>query len=427
LARETLRLFVRGLSESERGKLPEAVQRWYDGLAGQGWNHEGSTKEAPQRLREIGQWVTQTLDAFADTPGTINCEPYLLLRRLVAEHGEALGVASPAPAVGEAKAPCSEKDGDEPPDDASGTGASSPAVNHEGGRGKQKRQIKRGKQRAHYWSAHDPDASFGHKGCGYHVHVSETCRNERAELITDYNVVTASRCDVGQASPALARLKRAGLTPQTLYVDAGYPTPAELISIPRRGVAFVAPVHRGPLPKSTFSRTEFTFDPDTGLVTHCPAGHAPTRHAERESSDTVHPRRSLHAFFAVEKCGACPAKKGCPVRQPNNARSKDYRLDIAPELMARDARWTEQQSPSFRKRYRIRSGVEATMSELKRRHRLEKLRVRRMPRVLLQVALKATACNVKRWLLALWAALSCLLTVVAHPATKNPYPCSSHA
>ena len=37
------------------------------------------------------------------------------------------------------------------------------------------------------------------------------------------------------------------------------------------------------------------------------------------------------------------------------------------------------------------------MSELKRAHGLGRLRVRRKNRVRLQVAFKATACNIKRW------------------------------
>lgn len=56
---------------------------------------------------------------------------------------------------------------------------------------------------------------------------------------------------------------------------------------------------------------------------------------------------------------------------------------------------------SFRPRYKIRAGIEGTLSELKRAHGLGRLRVRGRPRVLLAVYLKATACNLKRMLRAL--------------------------
>jgi hypothetical protein len=55
----------------------------------------------------------------------------------------------------------------------------------------------------------------------------------------------------------------------------------------------------------------------------------------------------------------------------------------------------------LRPRYRIRAGIEATNSELKRRHGLRKLRVRGEARVTLAVYFKALACNVKRMLAAI--------------------------
>ena len=58
-------------------------------------------------------------------------------------------------------------------------------------------------------------------------------------------------------------------------------------------------------------------------------------------------------------------------------------------------------SGAFRERYRIRAGIEATVSELKRRHGLGALRVRGRWRVELAVYLKALACNIKRMLRAL--------------------------
>jgi len=55
-----------------------------------------------------------------------------------------------------------------------------------------------------------------------------------------------------------------------------------------------------------------------------------------------------------------------------------------------------QQTTEWKERYKIRSGIEATNSELKRAHGIGRLKVRRLPRVCLAVALKVTACNIKR-------------------------------
>jgi hypothetical protein len=54
--------------------------------------------------------------------------------------------------------------------------------------------------------------------------------------------------------------------------------------------------------------------------------------------------------------------------------------------------YADQQTPQWKERYKIRAGIEATNSELKRTHGIGKLRVRRAAKVLF-----AVSCNVKRW------------------------------
>ena len=77
-------------------------------------------------------------------------------------------------------------------------------------------------------------------------------------------------------------------------------------------------------------------------------------------------------------------------------------------------RRVEQETPEFKERYKIRSGIEATNSELKRSHRLGKLRVRRRPRVGLSARLKVLALNLKRYV--------AYLVDVSAPAT-GPVAC----
>ena len=56
-----------------------------------------------------------------------------------------------------------------------------------------------------------------------------------------------------------------------------------------------------------------------------------------------------------------------------------------------------QQTTAWKDRYSIRSGIEATLSELKRAHGIGRLRIRRAVKVCFAVACKVTACNIKRW------------------------------
>jgi hypothetical protein len=403
LARETLRVFVRSLGDEPRGRLPEAVVAWHASLSPDGWEREVDKSDRAARLRELGSLVELTLEAFSSDAVVCEGQEYALLRRLADEHAAALGLSDSG---------CDTSEDD----DSMGSDDEPPAA--AGAEKTSKRRRKTGRKKPHsarYWSPHDPDASFGHKGFGYHVHVAETCRNVGTELLTDYAVVTAAQTDVGQALPSLQRLAERDRSPEVMYADGGYPTPADLVSAKRMGTELCAPVNRGKLSADSMSRADFKLDRSTLVVLQCPAGAAPTRHGERESSDSMQPRRSLFAFFATETCNPCPMRARCPVRQPNNARSREYRLELSEEMLARDARWTEQRDEAWKGRYRIRSGVEATMSELKRAQGMGRLRMRHHARVQVQVAFKTTACNIKRWiracaaaLRALWAALRAL-------------------
>lgn len=135
----------------------------------------------------------------------------------------------------------------------------------------------------------------------------------------------------------------------------------------------------------------------------CPKGHRPIDHRILSANNTT--RRSLHAIFDGDICRSCRLLDQCPVRAPNHrdrgCKPQDtighFRLEITPELRLRDQMYSVQQTTEWKDRYKIRSGIEATMSELKRSHGFSKLRVRRSVKVCFAVACKVTACNIKRW------------------------------
>jgi len=87
----------------------------------------------------------------------------------------------------------------------------------------------------------------------------------------------------------------------------------------------------------------------------------------------------------------------------------NFRLEVTAELRLRDQMYADQQTPQWKERYKIRSGIEATNSELKRCYGIGKLRVRRMAKVLFAVSCKLMACNVKRWAKAHFAFFKWLL------------------
>lgn len=257
----------------------------------------------------------------------------------------------------------------------------------------------------------DPDASYGHKGPGYSAHLAETCNNDgKQEIITDYEVHGAARSDIGKALSVIERLDTAGHKPDTLFADGGYPSVPSALKVKEQGIEFITPVNRARLADDVVGRDRFQFDTG-GLATACPMGHKPLDHRTLSAHNTTD--RSLHAVFDGDTCRSCTMLDQCPVRAPNH-RSKgcqprettgDFRLEITPELRLRDHMYTLQQTTEWKDRYRIRSGIEGTNSELKRAHGIGRLRVRRLAKVCFAVACKVIACNIKRWAKAALATL----------------------
>jgi len=174
------------------------------------------------------------------------------------------------------------------------------------------------------------------------------------------------------------------------------------LKITEQQIEFMTPVNRARLADDVVGRNLFEYD-SNGHATKCPIGHSPIDHRILSSNNKTN--RTLHAIFDGDTCRACPMLDQCPVRAPNHrergcqARDTvgDFRLEVTAELRLRDQMYADQQTPQWKERYKIRSGIEATNSELKRSYGIGKLRVRRMAKVLFAVTCKLTGCNVSRW------------------------------
>ncbi len=399
LGRETLRLFLRSLGAEKRRAVSKAILDWYQNVTEQsGWDDD---KRGDVKASQLVQWLAELEHQFAEDPTVSSSEPYQLLLRMLREHGPRLSVeeeVTEADTSSDDEAAAAEQDSssdDDPPSASPPTAAKRTQKNKR----KRKRRAQKGKKSrpkqkaAHFWSAHDPDASFSHKGLGYHAHLTETCRNETTELLTHYDVVTAAENDKSVLEKVVDHLKGRGNAPDQLYADGGYASARNLRDCNDQGIDLRTPVHRGTAASDALSRADFAIDGDN---IRCPAGHAPVRIGTRKSR---HIRRedSPHAFFSSSQCANCPNRKRCPVLAPKNQSSTDYFIDLHPALIRRDRRWADQKEPAFWKDYQIRAGVEATVSEAKRAHGMARLRYRGMSRVRLAIAFKATAMNLKRW------------------------------
>jgi len=242
-------------------------------------------------------------------------------------------------------------------------------------------------------SPHDPDASYGNKGLGYSVHITETYGNDdKPEIITDFEMRDGADNDWGKSTPIVERLTGKGRAPRILLADPGYPTPEALLTADKLGIRLHAPVKRQRDDGKVVGLERFSFD-EQGDVVSCPEGHSPMRHAYKREPGCDGPE--LHAYFDGDRCRNCELRGQCVAR---GRKTGQWRVRVEPRIRMRDQAVEEQRESAWWTEYSARSGVEGTMSELKRGHGLAQLRVRRRPKVLMRTTLKVTACNVKRWI-----------------------------
>lgn len=364
---KTIDLFIKSLDQKRFGQIPKHIQQWHQ-REPDGWFGLGPV-ERKQDLKKLARYLDKLIVIFKNDPQVTATEAYQLLVRLFQEQCEISNAAR---------------------DDATQTKP-------------RQVKVKKKSQGPTLQSPYDPDASWGHKGKGYSAHITETCNNAgKSEIITDYQVHGAARSDAGQVPDIIDRLQSAGLKPETFFADGGYPSAPSALKVKKQNVKLMAPVNRSRLPKEVMGREQFTFDKH-GYVLRCPGHHRPIDHRMRSANNKK--GSSLHAIFNGDICRACSKLNRCPVRAPNNrkrgCRPKDtvgnFRLEITAQLRLRDQMYAEQQSDQWKQRYKIRSGIEATLSELKRSHGLGRLRVRRAAKVRFAVACKVIACNIKRW------------------------------
>jgi hypothetical protein len=388
LFNKTIDHFIKSLDKARFSRMPKYIQKWYkqhpDGLFGAG------PVERKQTLRQLAKYLNRLITIFKNDPHVSQSEPYQLMVRLFNEHCKVSGSSS-------------------------------------GKRNSKHIKVKNKTKGEQLQSPYDPDASYGHKGNGYSAHITETCNNKtNCEIITDYEVHGAARSDIGKAADVVNRLASAGLKPDKLFADGGYPSVPSSLDIVQHDIKFMAPVNRPRLSDQTMGRERFKFDKD-GCVLRCPQRHRPVSHSMRCSNNKK--GKALHAIFDGDICRACRRLEQCPVRAPNNrARgcnvrntTGNFRLEVTAQLRLRDQMYADQQTDEWKRQYKIRAGIEATMSELKRRHGMGKLRVRRRAKVCFAVACKVIACNIKRWAKAATASNCLLLHICCHIlALKSP-------
>ncbi|MCY0931992.1 transposase [Streptomyces sp. H27-H1] len=251
-------------------------------------------------------------------------------------------------------------------------------------------------------SPYDTSARYARHGhiiswTGFSAHLTETCAPDGPNVITDV-VTTAATTHDSQVLPGIhTRLARRGLLPAEHLVDAGYTSLPHLEQAAREHHVTVT----GPLPANPtrqhrqgkgFARDDFHIDYDHQQVT-CPQGqvsagwHGPYP----TSSPTAAPL--IVARFTKSQCRPCPARTQC-TSTADNARTVGFPPRELRDLQLRIR--TEQQTPEWKTRYAVRSGVEGTVNEFAHGHGMRRCRYRGQGKAHIQHVLTAIAVNIER-------------------------------
>jgi len=237
----------------------------------------------------------------------------------------------------------------------------------------------------------DPDATYGRKGKGYKVSLTETCVAENpVQVITDVSVAGAHTSDQNDVPAVIARLDEAGRKPVALVADAGYGSGENIVDAAERAVTLTAPITSGaPVNPEKMQLSDFTTTADGTRVLSCIKGHTPI------SCKPAGGGKAVAAIFGKAHCSDCELLPICLVKRRKGGA---YRLRYKLAQMATSRRREEQETTDFKERYKIRSGIEATISEADRVTGLKRVWTRGKDRVSMVVYLKALAINVKRYI-----------------------------
>ena len=246
---------------------------------------------------------------------------------------------------------------------------------------------------------HDPGVRIGqkrgHVWWGDKVHVTETIAEppdpdpaepaDQVRFITDVTTSPAPSGDGGALAEIRDHLTERELLPTEQVVDSGYVSGKHLAESEAAGVDLVGP----PLADTStngFKLATFQIDRAARQAV-CPAGQTATKWAVRTERDGS---QSIQIRFPAAVCAACPLRPQCTTS------TSGRNLSISEHYERLVARRAEAQTPAFRDKLKSRAGIEATLSELVRRHGLRRHRYRGDAKRHFEHLLKAAACNLKR-------------------------------
>jgi transposase len=252
-------------------------------------------------------------------------------------------------------------------------------------------------------SPYDLDVRYAEKRgrgwTGYKVHLSETChqpdaagRRPAPNLITSAGTTLAPVTDAEMTEPVHDALAARGLPPGEHAADTGYASADLLLAARARGITLLAPLPPGSSPQARsggYTADMFAIDWDNQQVT-CPQGQVSscwTPARNRHGADIIFAR------FSLATCQPCPARTQC-----TTAARSGRQLGLRPRAIheATAAARAEQAGNAWRRRYRIRAGIEGTIAQATHVTGIRRARYLGLPKTRLEHNTAAAAINLIR-------------------------------
>lgn len=264
-------------------------------------------------------------------------------------------------------------------------------------------------------SPYDPDARWSAKGddlfwLGYKVHLTETCdaateaeaeaeaggreagTGPRPNLITDVHTTDATVPDVNTTAGIQQRLTERAIAPGEHYLDSGYPSADLVAAAMRNGITMVTPLladrSRQARDQEGFDKAAFVVD-WTARQVRCPAGQL----SAHWNPVRQHGRDAIVVTFGDRVCRPCEVQDRCTASQRGRRM-----LTLRPKQLHENvtAARAEQETTTWKEKYALRSGVEATINQALDHTGIRHSRYRGLSKVRLQHVFSVTALNVIR-------------------------------
>jgi transposase len=246
-------------------------------------------------------------------------------------------------------------------------------------------------------SPHDPEARFSHKPgkvewVGYKDHQTETCDAHRPNVIVNVVTTPAPEQDVGVVEDIHAALAGRGIAPSEHFLDSGYVTPETVDRASKAyGITIVGPVRLDPraAERPGFAKEDFHVDWHAETV-RCPQGIV----SPRWKPTVADGKPRLSVLFRRADCRTCTVRQQCT----GNVDGKGRHLILLPESLQEIQTRARalQQTSEWQRRYALRAGCEATVSETVHAHGLRHCRYRGLAKTHVQHVLTAAGANIIR-------------------------------